>query len=132
MCMRSMKSRIHVPTSDVLVHFGKESEGQAYSLENLSARHLPNTTLRRCLMRQEFIPSLILMNMNSCLPLSVTGLTSQVREPQIALSDYKNNTGDTNQEGFTGSMKISSQVIGPSLKVNLEDLEEDSVEKVGS
>jgi len=72
------------------------------------------------------------MKMNSCLPLSVTGLTSQVREPQIALSGFKNNTGDTNQEGLTGSMKISPQVIRPSLKVNLEDLEEDSVEKVGS
>ena len=70
--------------------------------------------------------------MNSYLRLSVTGLTSQVREPQIAFSDFKNNVSDTNQEGFTGSMKISPEVIRLSLKVELEDLGEDSVEEVGS
>jgi hypothetical protein len=72
------------------------------------------------------------MKMNSYLPLSLTGLTSQVREPQIALSDFKDNTDDTNQEGFTGSMQISPKVIRSSLKVDLEVLGEGSVEKVGS
>jgi len=62
----------------------------------------------------------------------MTGLTSQVREPQIALSDFKNNTGTTNQEGFTGSMKISPEVIRLSLKMELKELREDSVEEVGS
>jgi len=72
------------------------------------------------------------MKMNSYLRLSMTGLTSQVREPQNALSDFKNDTGDTNQEGFTESMKISPEVIRLSLKVGLEDLGEHSVEEVGS
>jgi len=70
--------------------------------------------------------------MNSYLPLSLTGLTSQVREPQIALSNFKDNTDDTNQEGFTGSMKISPEIIRPSLKVDLKDLGEENVEEVGS
>jgi len=73
-----------------------------------------------------------MMKMNSYLPLSLTGLTSQVGEPQIALSDFKDNTDDTNQEGFTRSMKISPAVIRPSLKVDLEDLGEESVEDLGA
>jgi hypothetical protein len=75
---------------------------------------------------------MILMKMNSYLPLSLTGLTSQVRQPQIELSDFKDNTDDTNQERFAGGMKISSEVIRPSLKVDFEDLGEESVEETGS
>jgi hypothetical protein len=50
----------------------------------------------------------------------------------IALTDFKDNTDDTNQERFTGSMKICPEVIKPTLMMDVVDMGEESMEEVGS
>jgi len=54
--------------------------------------------------------------MNYCNPISLTGLDSQVTEPQKVSWSSKENAGVTNREGTHEQEKISLNIIRPFLK----------------